>query len=268
MPTDTATRTSGLVVEDVTVAFGGLIALDEVNLTAEIGQVTGLIGPNGAGKTTLFNVICGAQRCTRGRVMLLGQDIGGWRPHRRAAGGLGRTFQRMELFWSMTVAETVALAVDAEQLRGGTARRFRPGRTEAALAARVEEILDLCRLDGLASTQAGALSTGQARVLELARAIATRPRILLLDEPSSGLDTLETQRFADTLQRVFDQGDSSSGHLAPLGVVLVEHDVELVFALCQQIHVLEFGRIIATGSPEEIQSDATVRAAYLGEGIV
>jgi ABC-type branched-subunit amino acid transport system ATPase component len=260
MPTDTATRTSGLVVEDVTVAFGGLIALDAVNLAAEIGQVTGLIGPNGAGKTTLFNVICGAQRCTRGRVMLLGQDIGGWRPHRRAAGGLGRTFQRMELFWSMTVAETVALAVDAEQLRGGTARRFRPGRTESALAARVEEILELCRLDGLASTQAGALSTGQARVLELARAIATRPRILLLDEPSSGLDTLETRRFADTLQRVFDQGD--------LGVVLVEHDVELVFALCQQIHVLEFGRIIATGSPEEIQSDATVRAAYLGEGIV
>ena len=256
---DTPTRT-GLSVEEVTVAFGGLVALDEVNLTADVGQVTGLIGPNGAGKTTLFNVICGAQRCTRGRVTLLGHDIGGWRPHRRAAAGLGRTFQRMELFWSMTVAETVALAADAEQIRGGTARRFRPGRTEAALAARVDEILDLCRLGDLASTQAGALSTGQARVLELARAIATRPKILLLDEPSSGLDTLETQRFAEILQRVFAHGD--------LGVVLVEHDVELVFALCQRIYVLEFGRIIATGTPDEIQSDATVRAAYLGEGIV
>jgi ABC-type branched-subunit amino acid transport system ATPase component len=252
--------TTGLAVEDVTVTFGGLVALDQVNLVADVGRVTGLIGPNGAGKTTLFNVISGAQRPTRGRVTLLGQDISHWRPHRRAAAGLGRTFQRMELFWSMTVADTVALAVDAEQVRSGTGRRYRPGGTSAAVTERVDQILELCGLTSLASTSAGLLSTGQARVLELARAIATRPKVLLLDEPSSGLDTVETRRFAQILQRVFDQGD--------VGVVLVEHDVELVFEVCQSIYVLEFGRVIAQGDPDAIRTDATVRAAYLGEGIV
>ena len=244
---------AGLVVADVSVAFGGLVALDHVDLTARIGRVTGLIGPNGAGKTTLFNVISGVQRPTSGRVELLGHDIGSWRPHRRAAAGLGRTFQRMELFWTMTVAETVSLAVEATQ-----ARRRTGGSAEAAV--RTAEILELCGIGDLASEKAGALSTGQARVLELARAIATRPKILLLDEPSSGLDTVETRRFAAILERIFDLGD--------IGVVLVEHDVELVFALCHDIYVLEFGRIIASGDPQAIQQDELVRTAYLGEGIV
>jgi branched-chain amino acid transport system ATP-binding protein len=247
------THRPGLVVADVSVAFGGLVALDNVNLTAEVGRVTGLIGPNGAGKTTLFNVISGVQRPTSGRVELLGRDIGSWRPHRRAAAGLGRTFQRMELFWTMTVAETVALAVEAEQAR----RRIRGS---AGVAERTAELLDLCGIGHLAAVKAGELSTGQARVLELARAIATRPRILLLDEPSSGLDTVETKRFAAILERVFALGD--------IGLVLVEHDVELVFAVCQDIYVLEFGRIIASGDPQTIQQDEIVRTAYLGEGIV
>ena len=173
----------GLVVADVSVAFGGLVALDHVNLSARIGRVTGLIGPNGAGKTTLFNVISGVQRPTSGRVELLGRDISPWRPHRRAAAGLGRTFQRMELFWTMTVAETVRLAVDATEANH---RRGRTpfGRNDAALTGRTAEILDLCGLTDLAGVRAAELSTGQARVLELARAIATRPKILLLDEPS------------------------------------------------------------------------------------
>ncbi len=243
----------GLVVADVSVAFGGLVALDHVDLTARVGRVTGLIGPNGAGKTTLFNVISGVQRPTSGGVELLGRDIGSWRPHRRAAAGLGRTFQRMELFWTMTVAETVSLAVEAEQAR----RRVRGS---AGVAARTAELLELCGIGDLASEKAGELSTGQARVLELARAIATRPRILLLDESSSGLDTVETKRFAAILERIFALGD--------IGLVLVEHDVELVFAVCQDIYVLEFGRIIASGDPETIQQDELVRTAYLGEGIV
>jgi branched-chain amino acid transport system ATP-binding protein len=249
----------GLVVADVSVAFGGLVALDAVNLSARIGRVTGLIGPNGAGKTTLFNVISGVQRPTSGRVELLGRDISGWRPHRRAAAGLGRTFQRMELFWTMTVAETVRLAADTAEAnhRSGRDRLRRP---DSAVADRTAEVLDLCGLTDLAGVRAAELSTGQARVLELARAIATRPKVLLLDEPSSGLDSVETRRFAAILDRVFSLGD--------IGLVLVEHDVELVFAVCQDIYVLEFGRIIATGDPETIQRDETVRTAYLGEGIV
>jgi len=249
----------GLVVDGVTVAFGGLVALDNVSLTARTGRVTGLIGPNGAGKTTLFNVISGVQRAGSGRVELLGRDITHWRPHRRAAAGLGRTFQRMELFWTMTVAETVRLAVDVTEANARRGRdRFR--RADHTVTERTGEILDLCGLTPLASTTAAELSTGQARVLELARAIATRPRILLLDEPSSGLDTVETKRFAAILERVFDLGD--------IGLVLVEHDVDLVFAVCQDIYVLEFGRIIAAGDPEAIQADELVRTAYLGEGIV
>ena len=165
----------------------------------------------------------------------------------------------MELFWTMTVAETVRLAVDATEANTRRGQdRFR--RADRAVAERTDEILDLCGLTGLSSTTAAELSTGQARVLELARAIATRPRILLLDEPSSGLDTVETRRFAAILERVFGLGD--------IGLVLVEHDVDLVFAVCQDIYVLEFGRIIAAGDPEAIQRDELVRTAYLGEGIV
>lgn len=253
------TSVSGLVVADVSVAFGGLVALNHVDLIAGTGRVTGLIGPNGAGKTTLFNVISGLQRPTSGRVELLGQDIGTWRPHRRAAAGLGRTFQRMELFWTMTVAETVGLAVEADQARSGR-HRLRFARSDGTTAARTAEILGLCGLEDVGSTKAGELSTGQARVLELARAIAMRPKILLLDEPSSGLDSVETKRFARILEQVFAVGD--------MGVVLVEHDVELVFAVCHDIYVLEFGQIIATGSPDEIQRNEVVRTAYLGEGIV
>jgi ABC-type branched-subunit amino acid transport system ATPase component len=255
----TVVEAPGLVVNEVSVAFGGLVALDSVDLDAPVGRITGLIGPNGAGKTTLFNVISGVQRPTSGRVELLGDDIGSWRPHRRAAAGLGRTFQRMELFWTMTVAETVALAVEAEAARRRTGwERLRA--PEAGVADRTAELLELCGLTELAGEKAGALSTGQARVLELARAIATRPKVLLLDEPSSGLDTVETKRFATILERIFALGD--------MGVVLVEHDVELVFAVCQNIYVLEFGRIIASGDPDTIQQDETVRTAYLGEGIV
>ncbi|HVW34537.1 MAG TPA: ABC transporter ATP-binding protein [Acidimicrobiia bacterium] len=250
---------AGLVVDGVTVAFGGLVALDDVSLVARTGRVTGLIGPNGAGKTTLFNVISGVQRAGRGRVELLGRDITHWRPHRRAAAGLGRTFQRMELFWTMTVAETVRLAVDAAAANRRTGRnRFR--RADDAGAERTAELLELCGLTALADVTAAQLSTGQARVLELARAIATRPAVLLLDEPSSGLDTVETKRFAAILDRVLRLGD--------IALVLVEHDVDLVFAVCQDIYVLEFGRIIATGDPGAIQADDLVRTAYLGEGIV
>ncbi|MEW6475767.1 MAG: ABC transporter ATP-binding protein [Actinomycetota bacterium] len=258
--TTTARQTlPGLVVNDVSVAFGGLVALDHVHLSARVGRITGLIGPNGAGKTTLFNVVSGVQRPTSGRVELLGHDISSWRPHRRAAAGLGRTFQRMELFWTMTVGETITLAVEAELARRRTGRERLLGSVGDA-GERTAEILDLCGLTDLTTTKASELSTGQGRVLELARAIATRPRILLLDEPSSGLDTVETRRFAGILERIFALGD--------IGLVLVEHDVELVFAVCQDIYVLEFGRIIASGDPQTIQQDELVRTAYLGEGIV
>ena len=230
-----------LEVSGVSVRFGGLLALEEVTLTAEAGAVTGLIGPNGAGKTTLFNVVCGLQLPEQGRVRVEGQDVTRLAPYQRARRGLARTFQRLEPFGLLTVAENVHLAASA-------ARRPDPRRITDELLARLG-------LTELAAVRADRLPTGQARVVELARALATDPKVLLLDEPASGQDEAETASFSAVVREVAAEG---------VAVVLVEHDIQLVMDVCSWIHVLDLGRLLASGPPREVQQNDAVVSAYLG----
>jgi branched-chain amino acid transport system ATP-binding protein len=232
---------SALEVRDVSVRFGGRLALQNVDLDAEAGEITGLIGPNGAGKTTLFNVVCGLQAPLQGRVRINGQDVTKLAPFKRARRGLARTFQRLEPFGLLTVHENVALAADA-------ARRPDPD-------AITDELLGRLGIGDLASQRADRLPTGQARVLELARALATDPKVLLLDEPASGQDEQETAAFRTVLREVAAGG---------VAVLLVEHDVQLVMDVCTRIHVLDLGQILASGTAVEVQQDEAVLAAYLG----
>jgi branched-chain amino acid transport system ATP-binding protein len=232
-----------LEVREVTVRFGGNIALDGVDLDAEAGRVTGLIGPNGAGKTTLFNVITGLLPASRGLVRLAGEDVSNAKPSKRSRLGLARTFQRLELFSLLSVRENIRVAVDIRRT-GGT----RPD-------AFVDEIIDRSGLHDVADARVDSLPTGQARLVELGRALATRPSVLLLDEPASGQDENETVAFGELLRDLAAEG---------IAVVLVEHDVHLVMRVCDTIHVLDFGRIIAAGTPQEVQRDEAVLAAYLG----
>jgi branched-chain amino acid transport system ATP-binding protein len=235
-----------LRVEDVGVRFGGVQALQSVTLQVEPGRLTGLIGPNGAGKTTLFNVITGLERPTRGRVTLAGRDVTGLAPHRRARLGLGRTFQRIEVFSSLTVLENVLAAAEAR--RSWARDEHDPVGTARAALARVG-------LAGLADRRVEGLSTGLLRLLEVARGLATRPSYLLLDEPGSGLDGEESEALGVLLLELVAEGTA---------ILLVEHDVDLVMRVCETIHVLDAGQVISTGTPAEVQGDPVVQAAYLG----
>lgn len=230
-----------LEVRGVYVRFGGRVALQDVTLSAEAGVVTGLIGPNGAGKTTLFNVVCGLLRPQGGRVILGGTDVTALAPFKRARRGLARTFQRLELFGLLDVLANVSLAAAVA------------GRPDPARVA--DELLDRLGLADLAGVRADRLPTGHARRVELARALATAPQVLLLDEPASGQDEAETRAFGALLRQVADDG---------VAVVLVEHNISLVMEVCDHLHVLDLGRLIASGTPGEVRSHDAVLAAYLG----
>ena len=230
-----------LSADGVSVRFGGNIALDHVSVDAHAGKVTGLIGPNGAGKTTLFNVITGLQPPTAGTVRLDGHDVTRMKTHRRARLGLARTFQRLELFGVLTAHDNVRLAA----VLAGHAD---PG-------GRADELLARVGLEDVADVRADQLPTGRARLVELARACASDPKVLLLDEPASGLSEEETGAFGELLRELAGEG---------IAVVLVEHDVPLVMAVCDRIHVLDTGRVLASGTADEIREDARVHAAYLG----
>ena len=236
-----------LDVNEVSVRFGGVQALDGVNLDVDRGYVTGLIGPNGAGKTTLFNVICGLQSATGGRVLLEGDDISGVKAHRRARLGIARTFQRLEVFGSLSARDNILVAAEIHK---GCDRSAPPPQEVT------EEILDKVGVRAVADERVDSMPTGLARLVELGRALATKPRLLLLDEPSSGLNEEETEVFGELLLELAEGG---------LAILLVEHDVELVMRVCHRIFVLDFGRIIAEGSPQEIQRNARVQEAYLGK---
>jgi ABC-type branched-subunit amino acid transport system ATPase component len=251
----------GLVAQGVVVRFGGLVALDGVNIAAPPGRITGLIGPNGAGKTTMFNVLCGFQGADAGTVHLDGVDIHKASPARRARMGISRTFQRMELFRSLTVRENVAMAAEARHVVDdpfahlGLVRNGRKVRAEIAEAT--EDALAVCGLGGVADRLAGEISTGQGRLVELARALARGPRLLLLDEPSSGLDAKESQAFGERLVSLV-----ADRHI---GILMIEHDMSLVLKICEWIHVLDFGKPLMDGTPAEVRSSAEVRNAYLGK---
>ena len=235
-----------LQVDAVTVQFGGLTALSEVDLDVEAGRITGLIGPNGAGKTTMFNVICGLQPTTHGDVTYDDQDISGYKPHERARLGIARTFQRLEVFGSLSAKENILVAAEI---------RKRWSSEDVNPRGVTEEILDRIELRRVADHRVDTMPTGLARLVELGRALATAPKLLLLDEPSSGLGDEESDFFARILRDLTREG---------LGILMVEHDVELVMELCERIHVLDFGRKIAAGTPAEIRANEDVQAAYLG----
>jgi ABC-type branched-subunit amino acid transport system ATPase component len=248
-------------VRELSVRYGGHLAVDRISLTAPKGRITGLIGPNGAGKTTTFNACSGLLRPTSGTVELFGEDVTSRSAHQRAQRGLGRTFQRMELFDSLTVAENVALGREAG-LAASTPWRHVFGRRAdtAAVHAAVEEAVAACGIGALRGRRPADLSTGQRRLVELARCIAGGFSIMLLDEPSSGLDKAETERFGAILRGlVGDRG---------VGILLVEHDMALVMSTCDFIHVLDFGKPIFEGTASEVARSELVRAAYLGSEAV
>jgi len=238
-----------LEVEGVDVRFGGLQALGGVTVGVDQGHVTGLIGPNGAGKTTLFNVITGLQPIAAGRVVMDGDDITHAKPHKRARIGMSRTFQRLETFGTLSVRDNVLVA--AEMRRGWSREKFDPD-------AVTDDVIGRIGLDGVAAERVDTLPTGTARLVEVARALAAKPRLLLLDEPSAGLNEGETNELGALLRSLASDG---------LAVLLVEHDMGFVMGTCSRIHVLDFGRIIAVGTPAEVQADTAVRAAYLGTDV-
>jgi ABC-type branched-subunit amino acid transport system ATPase component len=254
----TATLTTGLEVDGLTLAYAGNVALSGVTLRAPIGAVTGLIGPNGAGKTTLFNTCTGILRPTAGQVRFNDRDVTTLPTPRRAQLGLGRTFQRMELFDSLDVRSNVALGCEAVLAGSNPLRHVLAGRSDRSrIKEATETALERCGITALAPTPVVALSTGQRRLVELARAIAAGRSLLLLDEPSSGLDPHETRRFGAVLREVVASRET--------GIFLVEHDMDLVMTVCDYVFVLDFGQLIAQGSPGEISRSAVVRRAYLGD---
>lgn len=230
-----------LEVRGLMMRFGGVMALNAVDMDVPTGEITGLIGPNGAGKTTLFNVINGMLEPSSGTVRLSGVDATRFPPHRRAKLGLARTFQRLELFASLSVRDNVRVAAELA------------GRRHIKRA--VERILTRVGLEDVADRTAGELPTGSARLVEIARALATQPTVLLLDEPASGLGDAETDHLATLLHDLAREG---------LAILLVEHDVNFIMDVCDTIYVLDLGEVIAHGSPDEIRRNPLVLSAYLG----
>lgn len=232
-----------LSVEAMTKRFGGLAAVDSVTFEVQEGTVTGLIGPNGAGKSTLFSMIAGAQRPTSGRLSFNGKDVTGWQPHQAAAAGVGRTFQLMRVFGSMTVLQNLT-----------TAAHLRHRSTSSARVV-ASDICEFAGLGEFAHRPAATLTGATKKRLELARALATSPRLLLLDEVLSGLTPTETAAAIELIERVHEQG---------ITIVLVEHVMQVVMSLCPRLVVLDFGKLIFDGSPSDAVADQAVLDAYLG----
>jgi ABC-type branched-subunit amino acid transport system ATPase component len=240
----------------ITKRFGGLVAVDDVSLDVPEGRITSLIGPNGAGKTTFFNCLTGELEPDDGEVRFDGAEITRLATHRRARLGIGRTFQRLEVFSDMTTFENVQVAAEAVT-QGRTfvdALRLRHP-DEPAVVERVAAILERLGLSEVADRPAGDLPTSMLRLIELGRALATEPRVVLADELASGLDLGETEHLATVLHRLAEDG---------LGILLIEHDVELVMAISAHVYVVDFGRLIASGPPAAVRDDPAVQAAYLG----
>ena len=240
--------------------FGGLHVIDEVSFTCRAGVVKGIIGPNGAGKTTLFNLVAGTFRPSSGQILLDGRPLSRLPAHKVAAAGISRTFQATRLFPRMTVLENVMVGMHARCRHGflaGLAGPLATRREEARVRRTCRDLLELLGLGALASRNARDLPFGRQRVVEVARALAAQPRLLLLDEPACGLNPRETDEMAELISGIRGRGTT---------VLVVEHDMSLVMGICDEVLVLSSGRRIAEGTPREIQSDPDVIAVYLGNG--
>jgi branched-chain amino acid transport system ATP-binding protein len=250
-----------LECRDVTVRFGGVVALNTVSLSVPPAAIIGLVGPNGAGKSTLFSVLSGLHRPNEGQVRFEGADITRTSAARRARLGLARTFQHPEMFAGLTTREHIQLAHRVSTSRSRiwtdvlTGRGFRPADRQED--ERVDVLLDALHLTEIADRPVAGLPLGMTRLVEIARALAANPTVLLFDEPSSGLDAEETEQVARVLERAVERRGVS--------VLLVEHDVAMVLRLCRYVYVLDFGVKIGEGTPDEIRADPAVRAAYLGD---
>lgn len=238
-----------LEVRNITVEFGGRKAVDNVSLSVKPGEITGLIGPNGAGKTTLYNVVTGLQKPTGGSVFLDSRDVTRMAPYKRARLGLARTFQRLELFLSLSVYDNIRVAGDIHRTAG-----FRVDVDSLA-----ERVMKLTGLEDVRDTDVSDLPTGRARVVEVARALMTGPTVLLLDEPASGQSEEETERFEELLTSL----SSEKG----LAICLVEHDLPLVMGICSTVHCLDNGVLLCSGTPTEVQKNPQVIEAYIGSEV-
>jgi branched-chain amino acid transport system ATP-binding protein len=242
-----------LRLDDLHKNFGGITVTDGVTLDVATGEVHAIIGPNGAGKTTLLNEICGLIPADSGRILFSGRNVTRMSPHRRARIGIARTFQITSIVPGFTVHENAMLAVQAN--RHSTFNFVRSEAMDGELASLAEDVLEQVGLSGRSRVPAGLLSHGEKRALELAIAIALKPKLLLLDEPAAGTGRGETERLVETLMSLRHR----------FTIVLVEHDMRAVFALADRISVLVYGRVIASGTPQQIRNDPAVRQAYLGE---
>ena len=243
-----------LRTDDLTVTFGGVHALEGLDLSIDTGSFVGLIGPNGAGKTTFIDAVTGFVPPSRGRVVFGGEDLAGMRPSARAERGLVRTFQSLELFEDLTVADNLFVAADQPEWWGLLADAVRPRRRSSA-AEQVDWALDVVGLAAERDARPSDLSHGRRKLVGVARALAARPRLVLLDEPAAGLDTGETKELGRHLRTLLDHG---------ITVLLVDHDMGLVLEVCDRVVVLDFGRLIADGAPGAVSADPLVVEAYLG----
>jgi branched-chain amino acid transport system ATP-binding protein len=248
-----------LSVRDIGIEFGGVTALQGVSLSVRPKEIFAIIGPNGAGKTTLFNVISGLYAPTRGKVELHGNDVTRFPVHRLSALGLSRTFQNLQIFFRMTAAENVMVGRHLHEQRGVLSHLFAlPSvkRQNAATRVKAEELLAFVGMKGISDQISGNLPYGALKRLEIARALAAEPKILLLDEPAAGCNATETAEIDDIIQKIASRG---------IAVVLVEHDMRLVMKISHRIHVLESGKTLAEGTAQEVRANPKVIAAYLGK---
>lgn len=249
-----------LSTENLGITFGGLKAVSEVNLNVYKNEIVGLIGPNGAGKTTVFNMLTGVYEPTEGRILLNGTVINGKKPHDIVSMGIARTFQNIRLFKSLTVAENVAVAFNKDLKTSIVSSIFRTGKfykEEKKVYEKALNILKIFSLEEYANEKADNLPYGKQRKLEIARAMATSPQLLLLDEPAAGMNDTETAELMQTIATIREKFNIS--------ILLIEHDMNLVLGICEKLNVLEYGRMLASGNPQDVIKDEKVIRAYLGD---